>query len=480
MASSGYTTLQLYHTETPGVEPAAGNLIAGELAINTADGKLFYKNTSGTVSTITSGGGSGGSGYSGYSGYSGLGLSGYSGYSGQNGASASSGYSGYSGQTGASGISGYSGSGISGFSGYSGAGGGGSVTSVNASGGVTGLTFSGGPITTSGTLTLGGTLVISGGGTNTQTTPTAGGVAFGTGTAYAFTTVGTTGQFLTSNAASNPTWASLSKSNVTDALGYTPPTPTGTGATGTWPINISGLAASASYATAAGTATTASNPASGGSFITSNNISSQSVNFATSAGSVTNGVYTNAANIFSGSATFNTTVGNQVVTVSGAGQSTGLSPGSIQLGASGFGMYYSTSPQAVNIITPGFGGNAAFYNTGYNYQGNNNASWQTTSDINIKTNIHPITNVLEKINALNPTHFEYKDKLGETRTGFIAQEYETVFPGHVTTEAISEKYKKFMPAGATTIKSINTDLIPYLVKAVQELSAEIATLKATK
>jgi len=42
----------------------------------------------------------------------------------------------------------------------------GSVTSVAASGGTTGLTFSGSPITTSGTLTLGGTLAIANGGTN--------------------------------------------------------------------------------------------------------------------------------------------------------------------------------------------------------------------------------------------------------------------------------------------------------------------------
>jgi hypothetical protein len=41
----------------------------------------------------------------------------------------------------------------------------GSVTSVAASGGTTGLTFSGSPITTSGTLTLGGTLAIANGGT---------------------------------------------------------------------------------------------------------------------------------------------------------------------------------------------------------------------------------------------------------------------------------------------------------------------------
>lgn len=43
----------------------------------------------------------------------------------------------------------------------------GGVTSINASGGTTGLTFSGGPITTSGTLTLAGTLAIANGGTNT-------------------------------------------------------------------------------------------------------------------------------------------------------------------------------------------------------------------------------------------------------------------------------------------------------------------------
>jgi hypothetical protein len=41
----------------------------------------------------------------------------------------------------------------------------GTVTSVNASGGTTGLSFTGGPITTSGTLTLGGTLAVANGGT---------------------------------------------------------------------------------------------------------------------------------------------------------------------------------------------------------------------------------------------------------------------------------------------------------------------------
>ena len=47
----------------------------------------------------------------------------------------------------------------------SGGGGGGSVTSVGVSGGTTGLTTSGGPVTTSGTITIGGTLSVTNGGT---------------------------------------------------------------------------------------------------------------------------------------------------------------------------------------------------------------------------------------------------------------------------------------------------------------------------
>lgn len=47
------------------------------------------------------------------------------------------------------------------------------VTSVAASGGTTGLTVTGGPVTTTGTLTLGGTLAIANGGTGQTTANTA-------------------------------------------------------------------------------------------------------------------------------------------------------------------------------------------------------------------------------------------------------------------------------------------------------------------
>lgn len=61
------------------------------------------------------------------------------------------------------------------------AGGGGGVTSVSGSGGTTGLTLTGGPITTSGTLTLGGTLAVANGGTG-ATTLTSGYLVKGNGT----------------------------------------------------------------------------------------------------------------------------------------------------------------------------------------------------------------------------------------------------------------------------------------------------------
>ena len=78
-------------------------------------------------------------------------------------------------------------------------GGGGTVTSVNVSGGTTGLAATGGPVTTSGTITLGGALNVSNGGTGA--------------------------------------------SNATNArINLDVPQTDGTGATGTWTISITGNA----------------------------------------------------------------------------------------------------------------------------------------------------------------------------------------------------------------------------------------------
>ncbi len=95
----------------------------------------------------------------------------------------------------------------------------GTVTSVNGSGGTTGLTMTGGPITTSGTLTLGGTLVVANGGTG-RTSFTTNGVPYGQGTsALAVTTAPAAGQLLLGNASGIPTFTTMSGDATTSSAG---------------------------------------------------------------------------------------------------------------------------------------------------------------------------------------------------------------------------------------------------------------------
>jgi hypothetical protein len=61
MAQTGYTPISIYYSSTASNTPTAGNLVAGELAINTQDGKLFYKDAAGVVQVIGTKGGVGSS-----------------------------------------------------------------------------------------------------------------------------------------------------------------------------------------------------------------------------------------------------------------------------------------------------------------------------------------------------------------------------------------------------------------------------------
>jgi hypothetical protein len=52
MAQTNYTPIALYYSTTASATPLAGNLVNGELAINITDGKLYYKDNTGTVQLI--------------------------------------------------------------------------------------------------------------------------------------------------------------------------------------------------------------------------------------------------------------------------------------------------------------------------------------------------------------------------------------------------------------------------------------------
>ena len=93
-----------------------------------------------------------------------------------------------------------------------------------------------------------------------------------------------------------------------------------------------------------------------------------------------------------------------------------------------------------------------------------NAGITTGSDIKLKENVGPTpVNALDKINALNLVAFDYiKDKTHE-EIGLIAQEVLNIIPGAV------EKYE-----GEDNHLTINySKFVPYLIKAIQELSKKI-------
>lgn len=94
------------------------------------------------------------------------------------------------------------------------AGGVGTVTSVDGSGGTTGLTLTGGPITGSGTLTLGGTLAVANGGTGVTTSTGTTNVVLSNSPTLVTPVLGVaSGTSLTLSAAGN----NLSLTNTTDA-----------------------------------------------------------------------------------------------------------------------------------------------------------------------------------------------------------------------------------------------------------------------
>ena len=61
MAQTGFTPIKIYSSSTAAAVPLAANLAPGELAINTADGKLFYEDSAGVVQVIGTKGGVGSS-----------------------------------------------------------------------------------------------------------------------------------------------------------------------------------------------------------------------------------------------------------------------------------------------------------------------------------------------------------------------------------------------------------------------------------
>jgi hypothetical protein len=109
------------------------------------------------------------------------------------------------------------------------------------------------------------------------------------------------------------------------------------------------------------------------------------------------------------------------------------------------------------------------------FQGNNSASWSVVSDQRIKENVETLNSGLDTINALNPVSFNYI-LTGKKDVSFIAQEYMKVLPDQVGTHTASPEEKAL--TGSDELYDIKQNLVPYLVKAIQELSSKNEALEA--
>ena len=100
--------------------------------------------------------------------------------------------------------------------------------------------------------------------------------------------------------------------------------------------------------------------------------------------------------------------------------------------------------------------------------------------IKLKENIIDATPKLEDLLKVKVRNYNLKTDPSLKQIGIIAQELEEVFPGLIeeSNDTIKDEETGEMIEIGTTTKSIKYSVfIPMLIKAIQELKAEIDTLK---
>lgn len=103
-------------------------------------------------------------------------------------------------------------------------------------------------------------------------------------------------------------------------------------------------------------------------------------------------------------------------------------------------------------------------------------SYGNISDYRSKTRVQPLGGGLAAVMALKPKTFEMKSAPGVQHYGFLAHEVAAVVPG-----AVNGAKDAVDASGKPVMQSMDSaKLIPLLVRAVQELEAEVRELKARK
>ena len=274
------------------------------------------------------------------------------------------------------------------------------------------------------------------------------------------------------------------------------PSTGGTGASGTWGINITGSAGSATTATTATSATTAAQATQVSNAIIFNNggageasgtsyngsagktISYNTVGAPSTGGAGASGTWGINITGSAGSASSATTA-----TVAYEGVSTGfvLRRGDTSI-EGGEIRWERASDQAHAWVIDVYGTGAApvlraYANPGVGGSGgvqlvNGATEWSAMSDERTKILTEPISNATSRLQTLRTVMGRFtSDDADVTRSFLIAQDVERVFPELVhTIESEDLNDAKVMAYQG---------LVPYLVAAIKELSAEVAALRAT-
>jgi hypothetical protein len=429
----------LYYSTTASTAPTAGNLVAGELAINTTDGKLYYKDTAGVVQVIAS--------------------------------------------KGAGSVAG-------------------STTQViynnaGAYAGSANMTFSGTALTLANDASISGLTVGKGGGSQSYNT------AFGLNALLANSS-GNQNSGVGVNALSSNTTAS---NNVAFGFNTLNSNTTGAANTGigtqalssnTTASNNTALGYKAGYAITTGdyslfvgdNAGVAATTGRGNTFVGSG--------YQNGAGSA---ITTGGKNTLLGAYTGNQggldirTASNYIVLSDGDGNPRFQINSVGKLTAPSVTSYTSTTRVANTVLSMGSNGTGAdiniamtdaaaynYYFGGYNgtaYVTTNNSggvklslgatSWAADSDERFKNIKAPITNALSNLATLRTVYGNYKNDTDDVNRLFlIAQDVQKVYPEAVDIGNDEDK----------TLSLRAVDLIPVLVKAIQELNAKVTALEA--
>ena len=119
-----------------------------------------------------------------------------------------------------------------------------------------------------------------------------------------------------------------------------------------------------------------------------------------------------------------------------------------------------------------------FSNTTYVYMAQGGTSWVFVSDKRLKENIVDIDYGLDAVMKIKPRRYDYKVN-GKNEIGFVAQELREVIPEAVTGEEIEFAENDTQVERASKSLGVSKDaLIPVLVKAIQELKADLDATKA--